>query len=366
MAAETALIPNEKFISAINPFLYIFRLYGIDMTVGLSLNSRSKFRSCCNNFQGGLIICVVVLLTLLFIVNVDFLELDPADKCMSISSVICATAMLLFMCIFHFKRTQLNHLVNNIGKYSYLIEKFQPHSFRRFKMMSYSIILAPYIFMISLNIYTPIYVKLCDPDNTWGKFFDSLMNKTLTKCYDVHFASNAISICDGVIPVVGYVLLSLWCIITFAGQIHCIGIIIILNVIISQIYQCAEKTYSEESVSNRVLSFELRKRNINKFIKLHNELNSIVKMADGAFREVHFIMSATELINVIMSFRCMNLTSKEENNIFLLLPTTLVFVVTFVSRTLFAGKVNYQVTCRTPYLCLVSASTDDTESHCTC
>lgn len=80
-------------------------------------------------------------------------------------------------------------------KFSYLLENYQPNSFDKLKILSYVITLAPITCIISVSIYIPLYVSLDGPDNFWVRYLHSLVNKSLSYCYNNEIDSNSIC-CD--------------------------------------------------------------------------------------------------------------------------------------------------------------------------
>lgn len=319
------------------------------MTHGLSMNSMSKVRCCRNYMQTAITFCIILSITVFTVVAVNVADLDAAGKCLFSLTVSCGLSTLLSLAILNFKRNLLYDLVQSLCKYSYLVDTYQPRSFNVLKLISLFLALSPCIGMTLMNICTPLYVTFFDPGDFFSKYFYMLINHTLWNCYESTIASNDIYNCDYVVPIIGLILVAIWSIIMFSCLIHSVGIITIFNLTLHYIFQCLKRSYSQEEAHPNVSLFsELTTENAKKFIKLHKELGDLVQMADRTFREVNFIISATEIFCVIVSLRCMDFTNIKENNILELLPTTTVLAGTFVARTLCAGKVNYEVNQRTP------------------
>lgn len=346
MASQTGFIPNQKFVSAIHPFTVVLKMYGIDIKMESSLNDKCNLKRCGITLHSIILFCVVLFLTTVFLTIVDFLALNDAGKCLSAVTVTTSVSTLSSIVIFRFRRGHLNELVQSICRLSYLVEKYQPKRFKILKVLSYMFTLGPYICVMLFAVSISLYANLSELDNFWATYFATLMNQSLVVCYDHINLINEAALCEQVVPSIGIIFLVIWCTIIFACLIHCIGLIITFNLMLSCSLRCSRQTYLEAQSSDGQVEVTVKRQKVNKFIILHKELSSVIQTADTTFGEMNFVISAVEIFNVIMSLRCMDITSLEIYKILLLLPITLVLVVTFVARTLCSGQVNYQVISR--------------------
>lgn len=340
---EIATTANKKLHSSMWPFVLVFRLYGIDLRSSANPHSNRKLKTCCNYLHSTILACLIIVVAVAFLEKVDFLELDIASKCLSVAAFTISISAAFNILVFNLKRRNLTELTFQIRKLVYLIEKYRPRHFRDLKILSYCLTLSPFVIIVIFALLIPIYVKVSDPNDSLVGFFHMFLEKSISDCKeDLRFVNHTEG-CYAVLPIVTMSTIVIWATSTFVCSIHFISFIVTFNVLTNCFFQCAQQTYAVVTKPNGTWVSDPSAENARKFIILHKEISNVVKIADRAFREITFVISAAEMLIVIMSLRCMDFTNQFQKKVIMLLPITIVLTITFAGRTLCMAKVNYQV-----------------------
>lgn len=331
---------NQSYLKALYPFILVFKIYGIDLNVGLTLKLTSKLKYFFSILKCIIIICVVIAVVALFGNNVEIMELGSTGKSLAAAALAISLVTIFNVMILNLKRRSLCELLQRVMKMSYLMEHYQPQHIKKLKILSYFMVLSPYTCIIVLSLCLLNYF-LANSSNDIVVDLNAILKNGISHC--INGTGYEMDVCSTLVYISACAITVIWSTLTVTYLIHCIGLIMIFNIILENLYHYLQQKYTDEGFQSENLLYELTAENARSFIMLHKTISSVVSVADKVFQEINFVISAAEMLIIIMFLRSMDLTGHLDSKVLILLPLTFILTATFVGRTLYTGKVNYQV-----------------------
>ncbi|GAB6025192.1 hypothetical protein CHUAL_010615 [Chamberlinius hualienensis] len=343
---------SNDFLYTIRPLVLVLKCYGVHLADAETLRKR-KVNICkriCQSFLSCLYLILISSWMYGIIQSLTKNSPEKVELCFYIILIVMSLASVTALAIFILKRNSIELMAAEIQMAFKQLDDFKFTKKTRWVSIVYALV--PFVFLLIFVCYMVSQLATDFKDERLMQHFFLAVSEDGNACQITNITNVDDIQCKKTRTVVAIIVTFVWALGALFSITHALGLVIMIIFCIKHYFnhylnlnpETAEQNIGSIETPWLVkLDGKFSEENIRNCIELHRVGCDMVRMTNGALKELCFALSAAEVLIIIFSFRGMNLKDPANGLGMKIVLSNLLSYLTFITRAVIASGVNKMV-----------------------